>query len=805
MKIHSVLDAEGGRVVTMATVTILDRYAGSSHLGNPGLTAPIVTDTKFWTRPNFMKHLITLAALLLTPLAALAALIFLPAILQAQTLTLKDADTVEAEFRVGGTGKIAVMLKFADGKAQTLLGAVKADTLKRTVEKDGKKTPEMLPMADGWIEFMGAGLRFQYHSRPYLKRYTEAQQADLAKVWETLPAASQCWVPLEIRADAAGAELWMDGRYCGRVASESRLTEVSFKLEADGAVRSERMFTRADSGMFLPLDVRRIARPGVMKECSVSLKSGAQQVKKVPMVVADGAGNADVGMAKEMQGLRGLEENENTSRTSLDGMKESLHFSVPQAFYHRAWVLCAVDPDVKKDPVLTTRLTRFGIWGRGGAMADTTLTLPRGDEKPGDGIEQVGSVEYTADQKKIKAPLYLVRVDLKAGDILDILADQKDPYAPMKIGPYLDFEFLGKCGGLEVQNDRRRKPVPTSTSAVHIFGVTLEKAPAELRLKQSQPGNIFHNDETPETTFAIRANTAGRYELRWEITSIDGRVLVKKAKTVELPAVGSESDITLPLTMPDAGWYGLSVTLADAGGHALLKHEAAFALLGKDTRTAGYESPFGTWWFSGVHYTTQDPAVAGPMLFKAGFRRTTMRWTKASEKDFAPWKLSLNQIQWPFRLADLKDWPAAEKRAELAIGGMLKRFPHCQYIDLFHESYDPRVYPPEIYGEKYVAKDAALAAREDELFELGVKAGKFIRAKFPQLKIIAGNSGGSSGMIAVMLRRGFPRELIDYLGNETTGQTFAPEKLVAAHHGRHLADGRDGAEVRLRHSLDRLL
>ena len=118
-----------------------------------------------------------------------------------------------------------------------------------------------------------------------------------------------------------------------------------------------------------------------MKECSVSLKSGAQQVKKVPLVVADSAGNADVGTAKEMQGLRGLEENENTSRTSLDGMKESLHFSVPQAFYHRAWVLCAVDPDVKKDPVLTTRLTRFGIWGRGGAMAnyDGSSQLYRSD------------------------------------------------------------------------------------------------------------------------------------------------------------------------------------------------------------------------------------------------------------------------------------------------------------------------------------------------------------------------------------------------------------------------------------------
>lgn len=723
-----------------------------------------------------MKQHITLPVRLLTPLATLTVVIFLPALLQAQTLTLKDADTVAAEFLVGRTGKIAVTLKFADGKAQTLLGAVKADTLKRIVDKDGKKTPEMVPMGDGWIEFTGAGLKFQYHSRPYLKRYTEAQQADLAKGWHRLPAARSCWVPLEIRADAAGVELWMDGRYCGRVTSASRLTEVSFKTETGGAVRSERVFTRADSGRFLPLDVRRIARPGVMKDCSMSLKSGAQQVKKVPMVVADGTGNADVGMAKVMQGRRGLEENENTSRTSLDGMKESLHFSVPQAFYHRAWVLCAVDPDVKKDPVLTTRLTRFGIWGRGGAIADTTLTLPRGDEKPGTGIEPVGSVEYLADQKKVKTPLYLVQVDLKAGDILDILADQKDTYAPMKIGPYLDFEFLGKCGGLDVQNDRRRIPLPTSTSAVHIFGVTLEKAPAELRLKQAQPGNIFHNDETPETTFALCANTAGRYELRWEITGIDGRVLVKKAKAVELPAVGSESDITVPLTMPDAGWYGLNVTLADAGGQPLLRHEAAFALLGKDTRTAGYESPFGTWWFSGVHNTTKDPAVAGPMLFKAGFRRTTMAWNKASEEDLAPWKLSLNQIQWPFRLADLKDWPAAEKRAELAIGGMLKRFPHCQYIDLFHESYDPRVYPPEIYGEKYVAT-AALVAREDELFELGVKAAKFIRAKFPQLKIIAGNSGGSSGMIAVMLRRGFPRELIDYLGSETTGQTIAPEKL----------------------------
>ena len=67
------------------------------------------------------------------------------------------------------------------------------------------------------------------------------------------------------------------------------------------------------------------------------------------MTVADGnAGNADVGEAKLMQGPQVLEENEYASRTALDGMKESLHFSAPAGVLPPRWVLCAVDPDPKK-------------------------------------------------------------------------------------------------------------------------------------------------------------------------------------------------------------------------------------------------------------------------------------------------------------------------------------------------------------------------------------------------------------------------------------------------------------------------
>ncbi len=245
---------------------------------------------------------------------------------------LDEANTVQAEFRVGVGGKIGIRFEFADGKTQTLLGVVKADEMKRTVVQAEKKVLVGTPMPDAFVEFQGAGLTFRNHVRPNLVRYTEAQREDLVRTWDALPAATQHWTALEVRALAAGAELWMEGRFCGRLVNESKLVAVRFQLAEGGAVRGQQKSVRPASGLFLPLDVRHLARPGALKDASVSLKPGMQQIRAVPMIVAAAASNADVGVVKEMQGLRGLETNENTSRTSLDGMKESLHFSVPQAF-----------------------------------------------------------------------------------------------------------------------------------------------------------------------------------------------------------------------------------------------------------------------------------------------------------------------------------------------------------------------------------------------------------------------------------------------------------------------------------------
>ena len=79
-----------------------------------------------------------------------------------------------------------------------------------------------------------------------------------------------------------------------------------------------------------------------MKECRVT---EPQQVKKCRWWWRTGAA-ADVGMAKVMQDY-GLEEMENTRNVA--GLGEGVAaLSVPQAFYHRAWVRGG--SDVKKIP-----------------------------------------------------------------------------------------------------------------------------------------------------------------------------------------------------------------------------------------------------------------------------------------------------------------------------------------------------------------------------------------------------------------------------------------------------------------------
>ncbi|NLX97117.1 MAG: hypothetical protein GXY83_13165 [Rhodopirellula sp.] len=661
-----------------------------------------------------------------------------------------------------------IIVEFADGSKKVLTINVRPQTGKRRLPQaagapaGAKPAYEQVQAEDSFVDVSGSNLRI--FARPNLFRYTDPQQDELLRRWESLPPASQTFIPFEFRNLPGRVEMWIQGCYAGAMSAAGGLRQVQVLLSAEAAIRGEGSYRLPEvEEKYCALDIGQIAKPGAMRDAQVSRERGLRRVEGIPLIVADGAGNGDVGVVREMKGSWALECDEHLSRTPFDGMPETLHFSVPQAFYHKAYVLCSVEPDPRKDPVLTVRMTRFARSGRGDAMAHASVVLPRAGEAPTANVRPVGSVAYTAQGQSIQAPLYLAEIDLDTGSILDLLMSEKDPNAPMLDGRYLDIDLLGRVEGV--------KPARDSTSAVHVFGITLERSPAEFSLLQRQPGNIFHNDELPETIALVKATEPGRTTLSWQITDVSGAMVREQSVAFDFAAPGEERRQTIPLDAPRPGWYGLKFSLAGGDGEKpFLVHNAAFAVLGPDRRKAGYDSPYGTWWFGRAHYGCDDVATIGPLLHKAGFHKTTFAWTKSTEADFASWKVTHNQIGWR---AFKPDDPAGTKRE---VAEWMAKFPHCRSILIFHESY-ANYLPAELFGGE-AKEDEQTVEKARKRVEIATAAARLYRKEFPELKIIAGNTSASAAIIGSLLRHGFDASLIDFIGIETAaGQTGMPEKL----------------------------
>ena len=356
-------------------------------------------------------------------------------------------DALSAAIQLGDDQRWAtITVRLDDGKSYEFRARVEPERFRQKVTEDGASVWKEVTLPDAAVSFSGL---VRYFSRPRLSRYTSEQQEALISRWPDLPAASTRFITFEARQDSAGVAFYLDGQYVGRRDSTGKLRRLDISLPEAGQVRDSRSFqSYTDRGDFLPLNVKWIARPGAMKNSVVSLSPGMQTVGGVPMIVAGGDHSVDVGVVKECKGSWALECDEHLSRTALDGMAETAHFSVPQATYTRAWVLCAVDPDTDRDPILTARLTRFATSGRGDAIADTTIVLPRLGQPAGAGVTPVGTIHYERDGHAIDVPLLLVEFPLKPGEILDLLSMNEDPHASMMRSAYLDFEFLGKLDGV---------------------------------------------------------------------------------------------------------------------------------------------------------------------------------------------------------------------------------------------------------------------------------------------------------------------------------------------------------------------
>lgn len=719
----------------------------------------------------------------------------LPALPQIDAAAFKSgvSETVPASDIFGATIRtglekdaVKMTINWSDGKTNDITFDSVNMPDERKTKKDGKHVTEKIEYPDAIIQIKGIGgvkSQLDDHIRPLLRRYKSSYSVtdtyrDIIRDWDLLPKASEHSLKVELRRTVDGVDIYFDGSYAGSI-SGATVKNIVFTLSPTASIGYPFSLKREyDPQKYFPLDIAAHGMAKSFVNARTSLNAGLEKVKNIPLFVTSGAGSADIGLTREGQGNWALEVDEYLARSPFDGFLSEVHYTVPGGIpYTKAWVLCAVDPDPAKDPILTTRITHYVENGIGGNLiADTTITLPRGDEKPGDGVTLVGTVSKTDQNgKKVEVPLYLVEVPLKSGKILDQFKNSS-----------MDFEFFGKPWKNFEQIDNSMKPDPHSTSAVQVFGATLEKSPVGMDLVQSQPGNIFANDETPETTAVINSFVPAKGKLLWDIYDVDGKKVKDGSANYNFAKAGEEQKITLPLKMPELGWYRLMISAQDQNGNTLFTHPASFALLGQDLRKAKYDSPYATWWFDGAHNTPKELDFAGPIMFKAGIRNAS--WTGHTEAEMAKWFITKPQVNLPFKFGDLQNPENILKNAEAAINKALQAYPHLREVLVFHESGPGNDVPMELIGLKPDNQTPDRVAYEKRYADLLNIVGPLLRTKFPQLKIVVGNNSSSAANIAAILRHGGNPDYIDYIGIEAPSQVFIPEKLQEwALQGMHIA------------------
>ena len=705
-----------------------------------------------------------------------------------------------ASFCIGTyPGAMVLRIGYADGSERVIDVKTTFEKYARSVQREvneldanGKLVPTMKTVKEN-VNLTDAGLVFKerppkgvrsswgltLHTRPNLRyRYNPDRELQIVAQWESYPAASAKFVRMELRPDEKGAQLWLDGRYAGRFDGGARVASLGFVLPANGAVRDMAVTAKPFSERYQVLDVNWIANPGALAGAKPSLVGG-QTVSGVPFVVADGPGNADTGVCRENLGSFALECDGYLDRSAFDGMRESLLLSVPVAQYTRAWALCAVEDDPDKVSVVTARITRLGGVGgaRGPAIADTSVTLPPTGEPLPPGVTKAGEVD--AEGKLL--PLYLVEFKLDIGAIQDVIFQEYDEKGKSKapgrsdltMGPYLDFEVLGKCNDRDnFYINRERKP-SDDISGVHVFAATLERSPVEVQFLPARESNTYQPGETAAMKATLRALWPAECRLEWTVADNDGKPLGRGAKDFSFAKSGETDEFTVALDQKDFGWYSVNFKFTEKSGRPILEHRAYYALIDKDKRKAGYESPYFAWW-PWAHGMVADKETVAEVFARAGIRKTMVK----SEQDMLPRKFTLGQFPW-FR-SRTTDPQQRDKELTDKIKSQLAAFPHTDEAIIFHES-GGGPYPLELLGGKTEISPEE-AQKDKTMSERAEAYAKAWRQNAPGVRLVVGNSGDGLGLLARLFRSKYPREYIDAIGEESVGLTMPPERSVAVNY-----------------------
>ena len=608
-------------------------------------------------------------------------------------------------------------------------------------------------LTNDYLSVGGAGIlsRTRVHVRPPIRRRLRYLQPEINQIfaaYDTLPGLSGHVFKLVARKTAdTEYTLWLDDNVIGTFDAAEPVTAI--RAEFDPAFATVRL---REAPVQMPL---------------YSPDNAGRRTYALPF--GQWPDGFRLSRVRENQGTYALECNGYLQRNAWDAMPSSCLFSVPNRQYWRARALCRVDDQAPADfvPEITARLTHFyANGGRSEAMCQKTVRLPA----PGsDGPLPEGVVRKGKD-------LYEVTFDLDIGFLMD-LNFMEDGMARCHL-PYLNFEFTGVL--LDKNRyyvDRGRSPSTTRQSSVIVLGGSLEESPATLEVRAKCPYALYYPEEQPAATVAVTPLVPGAYTVETVVRDEAGKVVQKDAYKV-----GGPDRREVRFTCRDYGHYYGEITLRDADGNRLVGHEVAYVNTPPDTRTAGYDSLWYCWNFRGAHGTPKTTDEWSEAYKRIGIHRTLLNTDANAETNPAIKAMGFTQAQFPYLGRELR--PRARETEDDARARLVAHlrhlrdiFPHCHTALLFHES-GGGPYPKEVYGGQTEVTPEVTAADSNRV-AAAVAYAKAWREADPTVRLIVGNSGSSEGLIAQLMRGGFPREYFDAMGEESVGMTRPPEMSTA--------------------------
>ena len=678
-------------------------------------------------------------------------------------------------FVLGASKGSKLVIEWDDGTKSTCNLGIGAQKEKYLADFAGcpKGTPFTIP--DSFVTFGGQILQYV---RPFLRPYRSTSDMvpmgfDYIADHGQLPGASSHINDIILRRNPKGCvDLIWDGSLnntFGPPRGKPNLRAKSAKFVFTKGVRyalKPEDTAGLDTDRYELLDFEANPRAKAMKDAVFAgdLKPGVREIGGVPVRLAKPLDSGDVAICHQGKGSWALEVDEYTGRRASDGFGAAVHFRVPARDYVKAHVVFALDPNERKDRVLTLRLARYFLNGAGSNMiGDRKLDLTKGLPES---VRRIGGVVLDG----ATLPLYAATVDLNLTPVLDSAAREG----------YIDFEFIGVMKG--------SKPDPDRESAFNVFGATLEAAPVTLDIAAlpGSPSNVFTQDEAKKATKLVFRGERAESKCRVELKATDfaeKETIFTKSFDVGPLAKGERLEKEIDLAKAtEPGLYKLFIEVKGDGGATDYAYCSRFAVLPPAGRVVDkYASPYATWWFFGSHGSPLWE-IGGPILQKAGIRKASHHnWpTNMMEKydvTFtgnvrAPGQREFDAQTGKFKPHDCADgetWFVREVRK------MVDSVPYADHIMIWHES------GPKSTGIPEEILDLPVPAATDDDRVAGAyvnEIGRLVRKHFPKLRIQIGNNSASLGAACHPLRGGAKPEYYDSVGIETPSQAMMPERLL---------------------------